>query len=86
MISISTNLANCLELKSCNNKILFQSLWPLLRPMAGWCNGSTSRSEREAVGSNPNPATTVVTDLRQEKCFCAMIGGVRSEEKAAVLN
>lgn len=26
--------------------------------MAGWCNGSTSRSECEAVGSNPNPATS----------------------------
>lgn len=25
--------------------------------MAGWCNGSTSRSEREAAGSNPDPAT-----------------------------
>lgn len=24
---------------------------------AGWCNGSTSRSEREAAGSNPDPAT-----------------------------
>lgn len=25
--------------------------------MAGWCNGSTSRSEREAAGSSPDPAT-----------------------------
>lgn len=25
--------------------------------MAGWCNGSTTRSERVAVGSIPNPAT-----------------------------
>ena len=38
--------------------------------MAGWCNGSTSCSEREAAGSSPDPATTVVTDFRQEKRFC----------------
>lgn len=25
--------------------------------MAGWCNGSTSRSERETAGSSPDPAT-----------------------------
>ncbi|AHH02853.1 protein B [Uncultured phage WW-nAnB strain 3] len=48
--------------------------------MAGWCNGSTSRSERETVGSNPNPATkTDVTSVIRcrERWW-------RSEKKAAV--
>lgn len=45
--------------------------------MAGWCNGSTSRSEREAVGSIPNPATK--TDLTS--VFDVVKGGGEVKKK-----
>lgn len=49
--------------------------------MAGWCNGSTSRSERGTVGSNPNPAT--ITDW--PPLFDVAKGGGEVNKKHACL-